>query len=158
LIPTKLGDRPLDWKKNPEVAKWLLQNADRIGINLPEELLSQKQELVGMGGAVPSEFNPEGNAARDVYGIAHEVREARARAGQVEEVPRGEGINTPDSIARGRELLKSGADPEGDQAVFVRRYRGIARAWRKAGSRRKGSGKKIRYRLSRAPGRIRQTF
>lgn len=70
------------------------------------------REFVGMGGAVPSEFNPEGNAGREVYGIAHEVREARAKAGQVDPVERGQGISTPASIDRGRALLNSGVDPE----------------------------------------------
>lgn len=34
------GDRPLDWRKNPEVAEWLRKNGERIGIVLPEELKS----------------------------------------------------------------------------------------------------------------------
>jgi hypothetical protein len=107
-----LGERPLDWRNNPEAAEWLAKNAKDLGIKLPDDFQTQAGELVGMGGAVPSEFNPEGNEARDVYGIAHEVREARARAGQVESVPRGQGISAPDSVARGRQLIQSGVDPE----------------------------------------------
>lgn len=34
-IPTKLGPRPLDWTKNPEVENWLRANGDEIGIKLP---------------------------------------------------------------------------------------------------------------------------
>lgn len=31
--PDLQAERPLDWKKNPDVAKWLLDNAERIGID-----------------------------------------------------------------------------------------------------------------------------
>lgn len=75
-------------------------------------------ELVGMGGAVPSEFNPQGNEARDVYGVAHDVRVARDRAGQVGTVERGVGISAQDSVDHGRQLLKSGVDPEKSLANF----------------------------------------
>lgn len=33
----KLGDRPLDWRKNPEVAEWLQENAKKLGITLPDD-------------------------------------------------------------------------------------------------------------------------
>lgn len=118
LVPTKLGDRPLDWRNNPEVAKWLLNNAGKIGIPLPEELESRRQEFVGMGGAVPSEFNPGGNQGREVYGISQEAREARERAGQVGPVEPGVGISAADSVDHGRQLLKSGADPEKSLSNF----------------------------------------
>jgi hypothetical protein len=41
----KLGDRPLDWKKNPEVAKWFQDNAERLeklGFQIPDELKAPK--------------------------------------------------------------------------------------------------------------------
>jgi hypothetical protein len=41
----KLGDRPLDWKKNPEVAKWFQDNAERLeklGFQVPDELKAAK--------------------------------------------------------------------------------------------------------------------
>jgi hypothetical protein len=45
-IPLKLGERPLDWRKNPEVADWLRQHGKEIGISLPEELTKAKEEPV----------------------------------------------------------------------------------------------------------------
>lgn len=36
--PVRYGDRPLDWKKNPEVADWLRGNGEKLGITLPDEL------------------------------------------------------------------------------------------------------------------------
>ena len=55
---------------------------------------------------------PGGSAGADVYGIAQRVREKRAESGQVAPVEPGKGITTPDSIDRGRDLLKSGGDAE----------------------------------------------
>lgn len=57
-IKTKFGERPLDWKNNPEVADWLRKNAEGLGIKLPDEL-AKTPEMVGMGAATPSEFGPE---------------------------------------------------------------------------------------------------
>lgn len=34
----KLGERPLNWRKNPEVADWLKKNGEDLGISLPKEL------------------------------------------------------------------------------------------------------------------------
>ena len=39
------GERPLDWKKNPEVADWLRKNGERVGIALPEELKAEAPKL-----------------------------------------------------------------------------------------------------------------
>lgn len=36
----KFGERPLDWRNNPEVAEWLKANGEKLGIALPEELKS----------------------------------------------------------------------------------------------------------------------
>lgn len=36
-----LGERPLDWRKNPEVADWLKANSERLGITLPAALTQQ---------------------------------------------------------------------------------------------------------------------
>lgn len=52
---------------------------------------------------------PAPTGGEDVYGIAQRVREKMAAAGQELEVERGIGIAPPDSVERGRELLK--ADP-----------------------------------------------
>lgn len=71
--------------------------------------------IVGMGGAVPNEFS--GGAGADVYGIAQRVRDQRAAAGQVAEVVPGKGINPPDSINRGRELLA--ADPRAAEKAVL---------------------------------------
>ena len=54
----------------------------------------------------------EGEGKGRTYGIAERVREERAKAGQVAEVPTGEGISAADSVERGRELLKNGGDAE----------------------------------------------
>ena len=62
-----------------------------------------EQEAIGMGAARLGEVAVEGNP--DTYGIAQRVREERARAGQVGDVPTGEGINAPDSVEHGRAIL-----------------------------------------------------
>lgn len=54
----------------------------------------------------------------DIYGIAKRVREQRAAAGQVADVPPGEGISAPDSVERGRALLKQGRSPENTLDLF----------------------------------------
>jgi hypothetical protein len=61
------------------------------------------EQPIGMGGALADEIPEGGNP--DVYGVAQRVREERAKAGQVSPIELGEGINTPDSIERGREIL-----------------------------------------------------
>jgi hypothetical protein len=77
---------------------------------VPLEQPSIPGEVVGMGGATPSEFSPE-VATPDVYGIAERVRESRAAAGQVEPVEPGQGIAAKDSVEAGRQLIQSGVDP-----------------------------------------------
>jgi len=32
-----LGERPLEWSRNPEVADWLRKNGDEVGVKLPDE-------------------------------------------------------------------------------------------------------------------------
>ena len=54
----------------------------------------------------------------DTYGIAQRVREQRAAAGQVAEVPTGEGISAPDSVERGRQLVQEGRSPENTLDLF----------------------------------------
>lgn len=72
--------------------------------------------IIGMGGAVPSEFGGKNNNASgyggDIYGIAQRVREARASAGQVAPSESGIGVNPQQTIDWGRELLKNGVDAE----------------------------------------------
>ena len=79
---------------------------------------STAPELVGMGGATPSEFAPGDTAGRETYGIRQSTREARAAAGEGPEVLPGEGISWKESVERGRELLKQGVDPEKSMAYF----------------------------------------
>ena len=110
--PSKMMERQREMMGAGQKVQFFNEGIKAIKQMESEKATGKTPEFVGMGGAVPSEFNPEGNTAREVYGIAHEVREARARAGQVDEVERGEGISTPASIARGRELLKGGTNPE----------------------------------------------
>lgn len=46
--PVKYGERPLDWKNNPEVARWLEKNAEDLGITLPENFKVPKAEEVAI--------------------------------------------------------------------------------------------------------------
>lgn len=48
----------------------------------------------------------------DTHGIAARVSEARAQAGHIESIEPGEGISTEETIAKGREALKDGKDPQ----------------------------------------------
>ena len=73
-------------------------------------------KLVGMGGALEGEVST--GAGADITGIAQRVREQVAKAGQEGLPPRGEGINAEDSVERGEEMLKQGADPEKAMADF----------------------------------------
>ena len=59
-----------------------------------------------------SQGPPQQLSEGDTYGIAERVRDVRAAKGQVEEIPPGQGINAPDSIQSGRDLISSGANPE----------------------------------------------
>jgi hypothetical protein len=87
-----------------------------------EEFQKQNQgELVGLGAAKTGEVSA--GAGADIYGIAQRVREERARAGQVAEVPTGEGISAPDSVERGRQLLQAGGDAEKAVANFEKTNR-----------------------------------
>lgn len=61
------------------------------------------QEIIGMGGAVPSEL--AGGFGGDIYGIAERVRQTRAKAGQVPEIEKGQGVSWQETIARGRQAL-----------------------------------------------------
>ncbi len=54
------------------------------------------------------------------YGIAARVTEGRAAKGHVEEVEPGEGISPQESIAKGRELLKKGGDPDKALSDFTK--------------------------------------
>lgn len=213
-IAKKYGERPLDWKNNPEVADWLRKNGEKLGITLPDELkatnpaidptakssqvsskltggpvvepakpaplkmettrggnlnlkpaiqtgtgeivqgphnevhdkLTPEQykgstrgyvtpdgkfvksltdavryydelkkskaspEIIGMGGATPSELPQTGGA--DITGIAQRVREKVAAAGQEDLPPTGKGIAPEASVQQGNDLLAAGADPE----------------------------------------------
>lgn len=75
------------------------------------------------GGAAHVEEIPETGAGGEKYGVAARIREERARAGQVDPVPPGEGINAPDSVDRGRELLRGGAKAEDALAAFEQNKR-----------------------------------
>jgi len=54
----------------------------------------------------------------DVYGIAQRVREARAKAGQVALPENGQGVSAEAATDWGRELKRSGADPEKSMQDF----------------------------------------
>jgi hypothetical protein len=83
--------------------------------------------IISMGGLAPGDpgepVGKGGSGNPDIYGVAERVREERARAGQVGEVPPGEGISAPDSVEHGRELLRSGADPEKVLSAFEKTKR-----------------------------------
>ncbi len=98
--------------------------ADKEWIEQQKANPPKESEIIGMGGAVPSEFTPgSGDAGRESYGIAERVRRERAAAGEVAEVPRGEGTTAPDSIEHGRDLLSAGADPEAALSNFEKTKR-----------------------------------
>ncbi len=61
------------------------------------------------GGAAEAGEIPETGMGGEKYGVAERIRLEREKAGQVGEVVPGQGINTPESIGRGRALLQ--ADP-----------------------------------------------
>jgi hypothetical protein len=84
-----------------------------------EEFQKQNQgELVGMGTAKTGEVSA--GAGADIYGIAQRVREERAKAGQSNLPPPGEGIAASESVEHGRELLASGKDAQTSMADFER--------------------------------------
>ncbi len=73
------------------------------------ETVAQGPGIVGLGGAEAAEI-PETGAGGDIYGISQRVREERARAGQVDPVESGEGINPQQAFERGEQLLSQGFD------------------------------------------------
>ncbi len=85
------------------------------GINWDEV---NPSEIIGMGGAVPGEFEGKGGAGADIYGIAQRIREERAKAGQTGEVQPGKGIAPADSVERGRQLIDEGQNPEAALSDF----------------------------------------
>ncbi len=87
-----------------------------VPLDKPQPQPATKEEIVGMGGAIPSEFTEGANP--DVFGIRQETRESMAKAGTAPDIKPGEGISAPDSVERGREILKS--DPAaGEKAVAL---------------------------------------
>ena len=81
--------------------------------------------LVGMGGAIPPEFNQPGGtvgAGADIYGIAARVRKARAAAGQVAPIGSGHGVAAEDAVKWGQELIRNGVDPEKSMQDFERNH------------------------------------
>lgn len=77
---------------------------------------------VGPGAASPEEV-PSSSGGEDITGVAQRVREKVAAAGEEDLPPRGQGIAPEDSVERGRELLKQGADPEKVMAAFEKDQR-----------------------------------
>jgi len=73
-------------------------------------------EIVGMGGATPSEFGP--NEGADVTGVAQRVREKVAASGQEALPPPGEGIAAAESVQSGEALLAK--DPNAAEAVMAK--------------------------------------
>lgn len=83
-------------------------------------LADRGQEIIGMGGAIPAEFT---DANRDIYGIAERVRRQREKAEMTAPTTPGKGIAPEASVQRGRQLLKSGADPEKIMSDFEKTQR-----------------------------------
>lgn len=82
------------------------KEADRLhSTDLPEA----KEEVppATMAGAAHISEIPETGAGGEKYGVAERIRQERAKAGQVPEIPRGEGIETLESIQRGRAMLQA---------------------------------------------------
>lgn len=80
-----------------------------------------ESSMVGMGAAVPAEF--KGDYSRDVYGIAERVRQRRENAEMTDPTQPGKGIAPEASVERGRQLLKSGIDPEKVMSDFEKSNR-----------------------------------
>lgn len=72
------------------------------------DLPEAKEGQLGGGAAEAGEI-PDTGAGGEKYGVAERVREERAKAGQVEPIPPGEGVSPLESVNRGRALLQ--ADP-----------------------------------------------
>lgn len=79
----KLGERPLDHTKNPEVAKWLAENAEKVGIKMPEKAAveTQKPRYTEDSNRLQVESkNKEFNAEAWVNGRAADVAVNAARS------------------------------------------------------------------------------
>jgi hypothetical protein len=57
---TELGERPLDWKKNPEVANWLEKNSKRIGTSFERPKEAAPTETVLASQTTPTHGLPVG--------------------------------------------------------------------------------------------------
>ena len=89
---------------------------EKAALEAPPAAPDKGPGLVGLGGALEGEVAT--GSGEDIYGIAQRVREARALAGKEALAPIGQGISTPDSIERGRELIRNGANPEQSMRQF----------------------------------------
>lgn len=65
------------------------------------------QEPATMTGAAHISEIPETGVGGEKYGVAERVRQERAKAGQVEPVAPGEGVNTLETIEFGREVIRN---------------------------------------------------
>lgn len=98
------GDRPLDWRKNPEVAEWLRKNGARIGIVLPEELKSHATPSVTpkvTEAGKPAATAPKAPLAplidvpKSPKGVAAERQQIIRMLGELEETNRETGVPYP---------------------------------------------------------------
>ena len=88
--PTKLGERPLDWRTNPEVRDWLEKNAKRVGITLPEDF----------------EPNPKETPLRSEAEIDAELDQLvppEAPATKIKQVPEPTSFNSVEDVLKFRE-------------------------------------------------------
>lgn len=82
----------------------------------PEVTQEGVPPIIGMGGALAKGEIPETGAGGEKYGVAERIRAERAKAGQVEPVNPGEGINTQESINLGRDIIDR--DPQAPERVM----------------------------------------
>lgn len=55
VVKTAMGERPMDWSKNPQVRDWLIKNAERIWGNNPDSLRVNLELLQSKKGGVANE-------------------------------------------------------------------------------------------------------
>lgn len=85
-------------------------------VTTPVTQVGNQPTLTGMGGALKEGEIPETGAGGEKYGVAERIREERAKAGQTDPVPPGQGVSTQATIERGREIIRN--DPEAPERIM----------------------------------------
>lgn len=81
-IPHQLGERPLDWKKNPQVRDWMQQNAKAIGTSFEQPIESRGAaggNLSTFGLFDPANYRPALDLASELFDIGKDKFDDFAR-------------------------------------------------------------------------------